>query len=262
MKPKPEHTVTGYRLLLAALLFMMAIPGSYAQTADANAGQGTLFVRFINTANGKPVALTDSTYSNFFGEQYSIRKLKYYISHFAITTGNGKTKTWDECRLIDENAGETGFQLTAAAGRYEKIGFLLGVDSARNCSGAQDGALDPMNGMFWTWNSGYIMFKLEGYSTASTADLQRIEHHIGGYKGADNVATYINPGMKQAQALVIEPGVTTELVLEMNLDNYWHGNSDIRIAELPMCMVTGEPALKVARNFSGLFTVKEIRKAD
>ena len=262
MKPKAEHTITGHRMLLTALLCIMALTSPYAQTPGADTGQGTLLIRFTNTANGKPVALNDSMYSNFFGEQYSIRKLKYYISHIALTTGNGKTKSWDDCHLVDENAGETSFEITADAGRYEKIGFLLGVDSAKNCSGAQDGALDPMNGMFWTWNSGYIMFKLEGYSTASTADLQRIEHHIGGYKGADNVATFINLQIKQPQTLFINPGETTELVLEMNLDKYWHSNTDIRIAELPMCMVTGEPALKVARNFSGLFSVKEIRKAN
>ena len=262
MKPTPEHTITCFRLLLATLVFFMAFTSSYSQSAISEKGKGTLLIRFINSANGKPVVLNDSMYRNYFGEQYSIRKLKYYISQIALTTGNGKTNKWDDCHLVDENAGETSIEITADAGSYDMIGFLLGVDSARNCSGAQDGALDPMNGMFWTWNSGYIMFKLEGYSTASTADLQRIEHHIGGYKGADNVATFINIHIKQPQTLVINSGKTTELVLEMNLDNYWHGNSDIRIAELPMCMVTGEPALKVAKNFSGLFSVKEIRKAN
>lgn len=259
MKPKAEHSIFGYRLLLAVTILMLAITSAYSQAGDSGKGQGTLLIRFVNTANGKPVVLTDSLYRNFFGESYSIKKLKYYIGHIAITTGNGKANKRDETYLVDENAGETGITINTDAGTYNKIGFLLGVDSAKNCSGAQDGALDPMNGMFWTWNSGYIMFKLEGYSTASTADLQRIEHHIGGYKGTDNVATFIHLDIKQPQSLVINPGKTTELLLEMNLDNYWHGNSDIRIAELPMCMVTGEPALKVAKNFSGLFSVKEIR---
>ncbi len=262
MKPKAEHTICGYRLLLVVSVFMLAITSAFSQAGISEKGQGTLLIRFINTANGKPVVLTDSLYSNFFGEKYSISKLKYYISHIAVTTGNGKTNTWNDSYLVDENAGETSILINTDAGRYHTIGFLLGVDSARNCSGAQDGALDPMKGMFWTWNSGYIMFKLEGYSTASTADLQRIEHHIGGYKGADNVTTYISLDVKQPQSLVINPGETTELLLEMNLDNYWHDKNDIRIAELPMCMVTGEPALKVAGNFPGLFSIKEIHKAN
>jgi hypothetical protein len=47
------------------------------------------------------------------------------------------------------------------------IRFLLGVDSARNVSGIQTGALDPARGMFWTWNSGYVMAKIEGSSPSA-----------------------------------------------------------------------------------------------
>ena len=50
------------------------------------------------------------------------------------------------------------------AGNYNSLSFLLGVDSMHNVSGAQTGALDPANDMFWTWNSGYVMAKMEGAS--------------------------------------------------------------------------------------------------
>ncbi|WP_316930094.1 MbnP family protein, partial [Hymenobacter sp. IS2118] len=36
-------------------------------------------------------------------------------------------------------------------GDYQSVSFTVGVDSARNVAGAQTGALDPNNGMFWTW---------------------------------------------------------------------------------------------------------------
>ena len=49
-------------------------------------------------------------------------------------------------------------------GLYKSIKFMIGVDSTRNVSGSQTGALDPANGMFWTWNSGYIFLKMEGTS--------------------------------------------------------------------------------------------------
>lgn len=71
--------------------------------------------------------------------------------------------------------------------QYDSITFLIGVDSLHNVSGAQTGALDPVNDMFWTWNSGYVMAKLEGNSSSSPQMNQKFEYHIGGYSGKHNV---------------------------------------------------------------------------
>src|SRR5690606_8747836 len=56
-----------------------------------------------------------------------------------------------------------------------------------NVSGAQTGALDPLNDMFWTWSTGYIMAKMEGNSVQSTAPGQVLNFHIGGFAGAYSV---------------------------------------------------------------------------
>ena len=63
---------------------------------------------------------------------------------------------------------------------------MIGVDSARNTSGAQLGALDPANSMFWSWNSGYIFVRMEGNSPQSTQPYNKLQFHIGGFKGATN----------------------------------------------------------------------------
>ena len=60
------------------------------------------------------------------------------------------------------------------------------MDSIDNCSGAQSGALDPINGMFWSWNTGYIFLKLEGIAEASNSPLSLFEYHIGGYSYPNN----------------------------------------------------------------------------
>jgi len=227
---------------------------SFSATQTSRLKTGTLKISFINTANGKPIVLRDSLYSNYFGEQYSISKLKYYISNIALY-GAGKEHKMGGYYLMNAATDENSFEISMEPGNYNKIQFLLGVDSIRNCSGAQTGALDPMNDMFWTWNSGYVMLKLEGNSPASTSDLNRIEHHVGGYKGSNNVATMISLDLP---SLEIKAGSTTELLIETNLDNYWHSNTDIKISELPVCTITGELAKKIASNFSHLFSVKSI----
>lgn len=221
---------------------------------------GKLLLTFINTANGKPIVLRDSVYTNYFGETYTVNKLKYYISNISLTeTAGGKMHTPGGYFLVNAASDENSFDISLSAGKYNKLTFLLGVDSVKNCSGAQDGALDPLNDMFWTWNSGYVMFKLEGNSSASTADLNRIEHHLGGYKGPDKVITDISLEPAAGQLLEIKENTTTEIIIETNMDNYWNGNKAIRISETPVCITSGAVAKKISGNFKSLFTIKSIK---
>jgi hypothetical protein len=64
---------------------------------------------------------------------------------------------------------------------FDELRFHIGIDSLTNVSGAMDGALDPMNGMYWAWQSGFINFKLEGTSPVCTTHNHKFQYHIGGY---------------------------------------------------------------------------------
>jgi hypothetical protein len=44
------------------------------------------------------------------------------------------------------------------------------------------GDLDPTKGMYWTWQSGYINFKLEGTSPLCTTRNNEFQFHLGGYQ--------------------------------------------------------------------------------
>ena len=209
---------------------------------------GWLIIHFLNIANKEKLS-KDSIYKNAFGEEYSVSKLKYYISNVQVNN----FKEPESYHLIDAFASDS-ISIALPPGKYNNIKFLLGVDSIKNCSGAQSGALDPLNEMFWTWNSGYVMFKLEGISTASTADLHRIEQHIGGYKGRDKVMREIN------LPLYINPIIITEnkyqsLTIQMDLDKLWQGINDIKINILPVITTVGEQAKKAADNFPKMFSV-------
>ena len=207
--------------------------------------QAELQLNFINTASGKPVVLRDSTYVNPHGEEYTIKKLRYYIG--GPTAGNYKEH--QEYFLIDQARNLT-LSTSIEPGTYESVSFLLGVDSLHNCSGAQEGALDPMNDMFWTWNTGYVMFKLEGTSPASKGDLNRIEHHIGGYRFDQDVSTIITVPVKK---FTVKAGEKAVINLNMDLDRYWNGKKAVRISEYALCMSPGETAKYIASNFPGLF---------
>ncbi len=66
--------------------------------------------------------------------------------------------------------------------QYNKINFQLGIDSLTNIAGVMGGDLDPTKGMYWTWQSGYINFKLEGKSSKSNLRNNEFQFHLGGYK--------------------------------------------------------------------------------
>lgn len=63
-----------------------------------------------------------------------------------------------------------------------KIHFNFGIDSTTNVSGALSGSLDPTNGMYWTWQNGYINCKLEGNCNLCTSKNNAFEFHLGGYQ--------------------------------------------------------------------------------
>jgi hypothetical protein len=124
----------------------------------------------------------DSTYTNGAGEAYNAYMLKYYISHMKLVNENGERVELYEHELLDHSvpASLQLDQVEIPDGHYTSLEFNLGVDSLHNHSGDQAGDLDPMYGMIWTWNTGYIFFKHEGYFTSSTSGTQQpLIYHYG-----------------------------------------------------------------------------------
>ncbi len=233
----------------------------FANTGFSQPGaeKSTIQFVFINTVKSVPIVLNDSTYSNPFGESYSIRNFKYYISHITLSYTN-KTADKENYQLVDEsNPASKIFSISCKPGTYTSVNFLLGVDSLHNVSGAQSNALDPMNGMFWTWNSGYIMAKLEGSSAASSQVNNRFEYHIGGFSGMNNVLKQISlPLTIDHSPFTIHSNTTITIFVEADLNKWWQQPNDISITATPVCTTPGELAKKIADNYSKLFRIKNI----
>ena len=116
----------------------------------------------------------------------SLAVFRFYISDLRITAN--KTKHWKAPKrhyLIDFNsasAKEVILLETPQDFMNGQIEFVLGVDSKTSAGGIGEGALDPINGMYWTWQSGYINFKMEGVSNKSPARKNRFQLHLGGFR--------------------------------------------------------------------------------
>ncbi len=240
--------------LLLAALFQTG--HQYPRPAPA-AQTGLLKITFRNTINGQPIELGSKIYKNPFGEEYSITKFKYYISNIALAFPDGIFKELDSYHLVDESDPQSlSFGFTVSPNTYQGLMFMLGVDSIKNVSGAQTGALDPLNDMFWTWNTGYIMAKMEGKSPQSNVVNRKVEYHIGGFRGESNVLKKLNFGL--STPVVISEGKTTEIIIEADFNKWWQQPYDLKISEHPVCSSPGDLAKKIADNYSKMFTVTQV----
>ena len=250
------------KLLFFLAIFSVAhlsLTGNYKVPGNIKTATGTLKITFIHTVNHQPLALDSVTYTNPFAEQYTITKFRYYISNITLGLPGHSYAEKNSYHLVDvSKQGSLSFSFAAVAGTYTRLSFLLGVDSLKNVSGAQSGALDPVNDMFWTWMSGYVMAKMEGNSPVSNTVNNKIEYHIGGYKGENKVIQKIILPTTFQQPVLIQKGKTTELIIETNLDNWWQTPHDIKITETPVCTTPGVLAKKISENYRNMFSLKTI----
>jgi len=122
----------------------------------------------------------------------------------------------------------------------------MGVDSLRNVSGAQSGALAVANNMFWSWNSGYIMVKAEGTSPNSGSG--SFAFHLGGFMGNNNVVTVKTVNFA-GNALTVSGGNTSEVHLTVNPAKLWHSSASL--ATTSSLMMPGTTAKTMATDFYG-----------
>jgi len=111
---------------------------------------------------------------------YTFNVLKLYLSNFQGKNSSGETSLLMPLALVDLEHPDTR-NLGTIQQPLSSISFNFGTDSLTNVSGVLDGPLDPINGMYWAWNSGYINLKAEGFFTDSLNNTIPFEFHIGGY---------------------------------------------------------------------------------
>jgi hypothetical protein len=217
--------------------------------------EGILKFTFVNFVKKQPMILRDKNYINTSQESYTIRKFKYYISNIVLKSSEDSFSENESYHLINQDdSASLSFSFSLPAGNYNSFSFLLGVDSLHNVSGAQTDALDPVNDMFWTWNSGYVMAKMEGTSPASPLN-NIFEYHVGGFSGINQVLKEIN--FQLAQPINIGESKFSEILIACDANEWWQPN-DIKISSTPNITSPGVLAKKISDNYSKMFSVMQV----
>ena len=259
--------------LVLPLFFILLIAASSSCSKEYSASGFTKAIpkedSFNLTINFTPMVDTlrlsfDSVYHNYWNEKYSVSAFKFYVSKFdLINTDSNRVYHVNTDKYFLVNAADSttwAVKLLALPFTYNRISFLIGVDSVRNVSGAQTGALDPANGMFWTWSNGYIMAKLEGNSPLSSQPNNKIEYHIGGFTGDNNVLRKPTLLFPFGESLTITATAGRKSIINAEADvNAWFNNPhQIKIAVTPVCTSPGLMAKDISENYSKMFSVTEV----
>ncbi|MBP6512727.1 MAG: hypothetical protein KA347_08660 [Bacteroidia bacterium] len=175
-----------------------------------------------------------------------INQLKFYISNIQFLKDDEIVFTeLNSYHLIDFNmpASTSLFIKTFRSISYNSIRFYLGIDSLTNVSGALGGELDPTHGMYWTWQSGYINFKMEGQVSRKEEPLKEFQIHLGGYQQPFY-------SLQEVQLNVHDENIN----LELNLDPFLHS---IDFSNVHHIMSPSKKAVELSEILAKNFKVKK-----
>lgn len=159
-------------------------------TPEATTGSVTLMLEHTWANSGTQFELGTEYVHPTTNDALTFTTLKYYISNLRLKKEDGSWWTQPDSYYLVNLDNPSSTMLTIndiPLGNYTEVSYVLGVDSTSNVSGAQAGALSTTNGMFWSWNSGYIMVKAEGTCPQSSSGA--FVYHLGGFAGANAIVT-------------------------------------------------------------------------
>lgn len=227
-------------------------------TVIVNKDTGSVVFDFKAIVNGLALSANFFNYKNAKGDSFSVSKFNYYIAGIKLKNENGTVFAERESYHLNKHVdGKEVFTITGVpAGTYTAIDFIIGVDSLRNVSGVQGGALDVKEDMFWDWNSGYIFFKLEGeYKAPNSNNLMPYGMHIGGFSG--NNSNIQKCSIALSTKLITQKGGTSKVFFHTSIDEIFN-NPNIIDLESFAVIANDKVGRILARNYKDMFTVYKI----
>lgn len=217
--PSLLHT---FLTLAQVMLLVMQIP---AQRKEANLA--------VEVCYGAKRIEAGKSFTTSHGDTITITALRFYLCDAHLPAGQN-------AHLIDlEESSSLFLPFFASDG---KMDLLFGIDSLTHQLGPLPGDLDPVHGMYWTWQTGYIFLKLEGYHSRCSGKNHYFEYHLGGFAGRDKAFQEVTiPLPKKASALKLD--------LQTLLD-------DIQWQAYTAVMSPGPEAVRMMQTLSASFSLK------
>ena len=211
---------------------ILSIFTSVAISVAAFAHGGDLTLNFKTNINGN--ALQFNNEYNIGGANAQVNFLGYYISDIKVVKSDNSEVSISGIYLVKGNETLT---LTDEldAGSYKAIKFNVGIADSLTNHG--DPSLQPSGSplalqtpsMHWSWNTGYIFFRLDGLVDTSVNNqhgaTESLTYHLGRLSSVRTVniqenftivGTHDNPGQYEADVVLNLENVFSDINLKTN----------------------------------------------
>lgn len=165
-------------------------------------------------------------------------KIKFYISDPLIFKNDSLFESPAKRYHLVDLSNPESLILQTKLEDFDEIQFNIGIDKQTNLDGVRGGDLDPLKGMYWTWNTGYINIKIEGVIYSNDDGVKVFKYHIGGFEPPVNTSQNVSLSKLKNQPIVID------------MDRFLNSidfNSDL------MVLSPGVTALELSLNFKKSF---------
>lgn len=179
-----------------------------------------------------------------------IETFKFYLSNIEIEFADkSKIKPKNNYHLINwDNPKSLSIPIAAKQNKViSKVTFNIGIDSTASVSGTLAGDLDPTNGMYWAWQSGYINMKIEGKSNSCKTRKNQFQFHLGGYLKPNYALRKIEIPIQKNQ---IQNGAINIIA------DIGHLFSEISLKDTNSIMIPGKVAMEIADLSAKIFSVE------
>ena len=177
------------------------------------------------------------------GDSIQVEVLRFYVSRLRfLRKGKVVFVLPEKYHLIDrsDSASLSVAWASHKALSFDALAFELGVDSLTQAVGVHGDALDPVHGMYWSWQSGYIHVKIEGKASAVRVRNGAFQYHLGGYRAPYNtIRTVVLPASPQP-----------EIRIQVSLDTFF---AQMDLSGSPEIMRPSAGAMQAVRYFADAF---------
>ncbi len=222
------------------LILLLSAINVFAQKEELN-------LQFNVKFNNEILELNKQYFLNSVNDSIKIETLKFFVSEIKFLQDKTVVDSLSKKHHLIDLENESSIHLTGEISNhlnFNKVRFNIGIDSLTNVSGVFGGDLDPTNGMYWTWQSGYVNFKLEGKSNACPTRNNFFQFHIGGYLAPYNTLRTVELDILNEEIAIINLDISTFL-------------SDINLTETHSVMSPNEAAVAIADIFPKVFTIAD-----
>ncbi len=209
--------------------------------AQVGLGQSKVLINFNLLYNKQAATFAQGVFATNDANNTQIETIKFYISKIRLMHNTEIVLRDTNAYLINAQQLKSITLNKPSNTTFNAIEFDLGIDSLLNVSGAMDGDLDPINGMYWTWQSGYINFKIEGSSAICNSKKNQFAFHLGGYSRPFNCLQKVRLPVKNSK-------------IEIALDLF-SLLSEINLSEFNHIMSPSLKAVDLSKNLSNLFFI-------